>query len=205
MTKELCTILKNDIAGLPFIFDLAGLVQTLSVDSIDNEGVKSTARFPVSHDTNITDNCAYGPERRLDPDSSRKSITYFEDFGTLPGERRGGFYTYRSTVRLVSWLNRSLLVGNDYAQISGLCISKLIATLCPSANPRNVGMFTGLKVTPGRVLPQDASIFSRYTYEETQRQYLRPPFEFFAIDLVADYSIHDKCLPEIQFSQKNCY
>jgi hypothetical protein len=209
MNKELCTVLKNDIAGLPFIHDLAGLVQTLTVENMADDfnngtSLKTISRFPVAHDTNITDVCSTGPERRLDPDSSKKSITYFEDFGTTAGERELGVFSYRSSVRLVCWLNRALLVGDSYAEISGYCIAKIIAAICPNGNPRNVGIFSRLKVQPGRIHPQDAAIFARYTYDEVQRQYLRPPFEFFAIDLVADYLVAPDCLPDLIYNSIPC-
>lgn len=204
MNKELATVLRNRIASLPFIDVLAGLVQTVETESfVDGTGAKKVSRYPVSYDIAGTEICL-GKEKDLQPDSSRRSIIYFEDFGSVPSLSRGGFTSYVSQVRLVAWLNRDRLVGDKYAEITGTCINLIIGKLSPT-NPINVGMFTRLTIKPVKIPEQSAALFSRYTYDEKVRQYLRPPFDVFGIDLVCSYQVNSSCMDLIDFSiNKDC-
>lgn len=203
MNKELCSILKDRLSTLPFIGVLAGMVQTQTVEVIPESGPKQIKRFPVSYDVLGAINCE-SKERDLQPDSSKRSIIYFEDFGTIPGDIRKDFGEYTSNIRLVAWLNRKKLTGDTYSEITAVCVQSIIKKLRP-INPLNVGFFTALTVNPVKVPAQDANIFSRYTYEEKDKQYLRPPFEFFAIDLVCKYKISNACLDRIDFNTPdNC-
>lgn len=203
MNKEVATVLKNRISDLPFIDVLAGLVQTVeSEDFIDGTGSqKKLKRFPVSYDTQGADNCI-GREKDLQPNSSRKSIIYFEDYGSQVTGTKMGSSSFNSTLRLVAWMNRKRLVNDSYAEISGSCIAMIIAKLVP-INPINVGIFSRLTVKVNSVPAQDAGLFSRYTYDEKVRQYLRPPFEVFGINIMCSYTVNKGCIPNIDFTNEN--
>lgn len=200
MNKDLAFILKNRIASLPFIDVLAGLVQTLETNLV-GDSLNKVIKFPMSTDTQGADNCI-GREKDLQPDSKKKSITYFEDFGTDIVSSRGGVTQFSSKLRLVCWLNKNLLTGDKYAEISGICIASTIAKLTPP-NPLNMGIFTGLILKPTRVPQQGIDLFSRYTYYQKDRQFLLPPFEAFAIDLTCTYRVSSSCLSEINFTNEN--
>jgi hypothetical protein len=204
MQKELANILKGKLLTLPFIDLVAGLAQTLT--TTDQDETNSTTiqkRRPVAVDAwNGKADC-FGREVSLIPDSSRKSIIYFEDFGIVPGPFLHGQQGYLSSLRLVCWLNRAKLVGDMYAEISGRVEAAIIATLCHK-NPENIGIFQRLAVNFQRIPQQDAGIFGRYTYKEEDRQYLRPPFEFFAIDLSSVFYVSAKCLDQIPWNVEAC-
>jgi hypothetical protein len=205
MNKELATVLRNKLAGLPFVDLLAGMAQTLTVadpNQDDQAPAVITKRYPVSYDTTGADACA-GVEIPLMPDGSRKSIIYFEDYGIAVTGRLHGLVSYSSNVRLICWLNRANLVGDHYTEISGRCMAAIVDTLL-TKNPENIGMFTRLAVNVARIPPQDAALFGKYTYDETTRQYLRPPFEFFGIDLTATYQAPAQCLNGINWNQQLC-
>lgn len=206
MNKELATLLKSKLSALPFIDMLAGLVQTVTTEERDANGVaKIQKRFPVAYDTNDTRNCTVGPERMLIPDSSRRSIIYFEDFGSsATNESRGQLRGMSSSIRLICWLNRAKLVGDNYTEISGRMMSMILDKLI-TRNPENNGMFTKLIVKVARIPPQDPALFGRYTYSEVDRQYLRPPFEFFGIDLACTYFVNSNCINEIEWKDPVCY
>lgn len=202
MQKELCHYLKNRLEVLPFIDVLAGVAQTVSITDTTGDGTPesvtttTTKRVPVSDDTN-QDPAIFGFETILIPNEGRRSIIYFEDYGIseIDYNGRAGF---ESSVRVVVWLNRDLLTGNRYSVISGRVMAAVIKAL-KTNNPVNVDIFTRLSVSIANIPPQDPALFGRYTYDETQRQYLRPPFEFFAIDLTAKYLINSNCLSSINF------
>jgi hypothetical protein len=205
MNKELATVLRNKLAGLPFVDLLAGMAQTLTVsdpNQDDQAPAVITKRFPVSYDTIGAGTCA-GKEIALIPDGSRKSIIYFEDYGIAVTGRLHGQVAYSSSLRLICWINRANLVGDHYTEISGRCMASIVDMLL-TKNPENVGMFTRLAVNVARIPPQDAALFGKYTYDEPTRQYLRPPFEFFGIDLTATYQAPATCLSGINWNQQLC-
>jgi hypothetical protein len=202
MNKELATVLKNKLVNLPYMDLVAGMVQTVEEIKYNGEDkitVVSRNRFPVSVDV-VRGPQFTGREIDLIPNSSRKSITYFEDYGSTINSTRDGLTEFTSTLRLVCWLNKKLLVGDDYAEITGYCIASIIPRLV-TANPENIGVFTGLKTKALRIPIQSAELFSRYTYDENIRQYLRPPFEAFAIDLSCNYKVSSNCITQIPFKQ----
>jgi len=205
MNKELATVLRTKLAGLPFVDLLAGMAQTVTVadpNADETAPAVITKRFPVSYDATGADACV-GTEVALIPDSSRKSIIYFEDYGIAVTGRLHGLVAYNSSLRLICWLNRANLVGNDYMEISGRCMATIVDRLL-TQNPENVGMFTRLAVNVARIPPQDPALFGKYTYDETTRQYLRPPFEFFGIDFTATYQAPAQCLNGINWNLQKC-
>lgn len=204
MNKEIAHILKGKIKDLPFIDVIAGMAQTVTRDQPQDEGAAMIQqRFPVSSDTSLPNGCEGGPEFLLIPDSSRKSIIYFEDFGIQSTGREHGLPTFNSSIRLIAWLNRAKLTGDHYAEISGRAMAMII-NLLAGRNPENVDMFTRLSVSVARIPPQEPALFGRYTYDETLRQYLRPPFEFFGIDFTCRYAANISCLNQIQWNNESC-
>lgn len=201
MNKELAHELKALVSSLPFIDVFAGMVQTVEyADPIDGqkEGARvGRKRMPVAYDTNI-ENCTTSiKENPLVPNSDKKGILYFEDGGVSNIKKTGKGYEMRSTLVLVCWMNRQKIVGNSYAEISGKCMVEIFDKLVQE-NPFNAGIFTRLKVRPNRILQQNKNVFALYTYDETVNQYLRPPFEFFGIELVCTYTVPTACFNAIQ-------
>jgi hypothetical protein len=205
MNKELANAIKGKLLTLPFADMVAGLVQTLTTEemSADNS-VNVVKRRPVSYDVTIVggDNCA-GKEVAVMPDSNRKSIIYFEDFGIATTGTLRRHVGYSSSLRLMCWLDRSKLVGDNYTEIAGRAMSAIVGRLAHK-NPENIGIFTRLTIDVARIPPQDPALFGRYTYDETDRQYLRPPFEFFGIDLSCKFYVPEKCLENIPWNISAC-
>lgn len=202
MNKELASHLKNKLKVLPFVDLLGGIAQTVSDDKFDEDNVKTTHRFPVSYDVDGEE--CQGREISMVPDSGRKSIIYFEDFGIAQNGSAHGLPAYNSSLRLICWMNRANLVGDNYTEISGRAMAEIIRIITSKKN-ENTGFFTRLNVSMVRVHPQDAALFGRYTYNETYRQYLRPPFEFFGIDFSCTYQVPPGCLSGIAWNNQVCY
>jgi hypothetical protein len=202
MNKGLSIILRNKLAELPFVEVLAGMAQTVTTEDSNQETlVKITKRFPVCD--NVLGVDCEGREISLTPNSARKSIIYFEDFGITVNGREHGNTNYISSLRLVCWMNRKNLVGNAYTDVAGHAMAMIVQKLT-GGNPENIDIFTRLTVEIVRIPPQDAGLFGRYTYNEADRQYLRPPFEFFALDLSCKYNVPTKCLAAINWDLKTC-
>lgn len=202
MNHALSTILKTNLYGLPFIDLLCGMVQTLTIDEPVDEGFAVVQKkMPVTFDHNDTA-CA-GKEILPVPDSSRKSIIYFEDFGVRVIGKEQGLSKFQSSLRLICWMNRAKLVGDHYKEISSRVMASVVQQIA-NKNPFSSGIFIKTSVRVANIPPQDAALFGRYTYKEQDRQYLRPPFEFFGIDFQIDYLANAKCLEGIAWNTQVC-
>lgn len=204
MIREICNLLKSRLefqGGLPFVDVYAGLAQTVTYNEVDENGNPLVKKMPVSYDTNIED-CTVSPEKAVVPDSGKMGIIYFEDNGGAAKYRRlaGGWNIWRANVILVCWLNRRKITGDDYSQITLKAFTDIIAKLKENDL---VDPFRSVTVYGAR-FRQDATLFTKYSYKEEELQYLRPPFEHFAIDLQVSFMIKGDCLPQIVLNPNNC-
>ena len=205
MIKELCKTLRDRLqfkADLPFIDVYAGLVQTATYKIEDENGNPVTKRLPVSYDTNLAAGCGSSPEKALTPDSTKRGIIYFEENGGVQVVKNlsGGRVQYKASLIAVLWLNRQKITGDAYSEISAKAYHDVIGKL----KNRSISMpFVNLNVQDTR-FRQEPSIFAKYSYDETVLQFLRPPFEYFAIDLTVSFILKGGCLPAIEINQNNC-
>ncbi|HYH14954.1 MAG TPA: hypothetical protein VD794_07035 [Flavisolibacter sp.] len=199
MQKDLATILSENLEGLPFIDLLAGLAQTLTTVEPLESGATITHKRPVTYDHNRAEPYS-GTELELIPNNTLyKSMIYFEDFGVTPLAPIQRMQGFSSRLRLICWMDRAQIVGDNYAPVASAAITAILDRLA-GKNFENKGIFTRLKTEVGGMPISDAGLFNRYTYNENDRQYLRPPFEFFGIDLVSTFYISPKCLSQINWN-----
>lgn len=205
MIKELCKTLKERLEfqnGIPFLDVYAGLVQTVTYQDQDENNNNLTKRMPVSYHTNIEDCVNKSPEKALIPDSSKKGIIYFEENGGAYQSKRmaGGLTMWKAQLICVAWLNRRLITGDDYDEI----VSRARSTIMAKLKSQDItSPFVKIFVNNTRIR-QTPDIFAKYTYDETILQYLRPPFEYFALDLDVTFIIKGECLPTIEINPNNC-
>lgn len=209
MNKEISKVLKDRLlakGGLPFADLISGMAQTVEYKEANEDGNTIIKRMPVSYDTNSAEGCRTTPETALVPDSGRRGIVYFEDQGVrYKGRASGGAVLYQSTLTLVCWMNKARFMGKDfYTDINPYCITQITSKL-KAGRLINSGIFAKMNVTPTQILPQDARVFAKYTYNETVTQYLRPPFEFFGIVLNIDYQVHPECIESLIIKDPACY
>lgn len=202
MIKEICTELRDRLqfnGNLPFIDVYAGLVQTVQYKQTDANDNPITKRMPVSYDTNLAADCG-SPEKALTPDSKKKGIVYFEDNGGVSTVRElsKGRKMYKANLLLVCWLNRKRISDDSYAVIGKNAYDAIVAKLQSNLAPSELA---NLKVSINR-FRQDPNIFAKYSYDETILQYLRPPFEYFAIEISASFV--STCINEININPNNC-
>lgn len=203
MIKEVAKVLRNRLqfrGDIPFLDVYAGLVQTVSYKSETAGGGTMVKRMPVSYDTNLSAGCDTSPEKAIIPDSSKKGIIYFEENGGAQPFRTiaGGATFYRLGLTAVVWLNRAKITGDDYSEISGNAFAEIKKKLFSNdiSDP-----FHRLTVTDARFRQND-SVFSKYSYDETVMQHLRPPYEYFAVDLTVTFLV--PCSGVIELNPKNC-
>jgi len=202
MVKEVSSIMKDRLSTLPFLDVIAGVAQpVIDVKFRNDDNVKISKKMPVSYDLVGGKSAVLGMERQLVPDQSKKSILYFEDFGTTQdtGARAQALSnSYVSNIRLVCWINKTKMVQYKYREITAQCIAAINRKLITGTSINSDGI-TRLMISLSRIPIQNADIFSRYNYDEAELQYLRPPFEYFAIDYTCKYRVKESCLPYINF------
>lgn len=201
MNKEISHVLKERIkrnGGLKFVNVMAGMVQTVTKQDTNPDGNTVTNKFPVSYDVEMED-CTKSQEKAIIPNGLEKGILYFEDGGSVfDGYESNGALKYKSTLVLVCWINKNKSVGNSYTEITAFCITDIINKL-EADKIKNEGDYQRVKVSAKKILVQDINVFSRYTYKEEVTQFLRPPYEFFGIQLEVSFAVHPNCINSINF------
>ena len=126
----------------------------------------------------------------LVPSSDRSGISYFEvrDNRKLYDLSGGRAFMMSATVRVVVWLNTQRIApaaGANEAFAS--VVSKL------SGSYSDVSPISNISVTPMQEVPRGPEIFSRWTYDEAETQFLMLPFEYFAFDFEMNYVLSAGC------------
>jgi len=191
MNKEVAAFLKNKIVGISFFDVVAGIAQPVTVVTYDSEtSLRIAKKQPVSYDMASGKNPFLGMEQQLVPSESKRSIVYFEDFGTTSDPNGpAGTHNFISQIRLVAWMNKNKMNNvSKYTNVTSKCINEILHRLI-QGKAFNGGGLTRLFVSNPRIPIQDANIFSRYNYDEVESQFLRPPFEYFAIDFTCKYQM----------------
>ena len=204
MNKELAHELRLMLNDIKIFSKIAGIAQPVIVTQPSATDKTIDKVIPVTYDHNVRD--CESQEIDLVPNSTERGILYFEDLGTKnTSQMQGGYIDFQSRLNLVGWLNKSLITGNQYDEITGKVIVLILSKL-KVANPINVGIFKKLSVKIDQIAEQSANIFKRYTYDEKATQFLRPPYEYFAITLICNFSILPSCIEqEFEFSDWACY
>ena len=190
MNVEIADIIKGKIDTLPFVDRITGLVKAISYK--ENKGEKGiiTKTFPVGCGVTHAD-CLKGKFTDLIPNSAYKSIIYFEDGGVIPASNNQQTFAFESRLKLVCWLNMQKL-GKTSCGISGLALGAILKQL--PTNYFNEGSFDRIQIQMTGEDIKAASIFSKYTYDETETQYLMYPYDYFAMNFVTKFTLNKSCI-----------
>ena len=172
--------LQSRLSELAWLDLVAGVVreQKLNVDG----KVKTLPAMPDP------DNA--GEYILLVPADEHSGIAYFD---VLSNQKRGDVsggraYLMESVVRLVVWLNtKRLSPSSVIPQAMAAIVSKL------SGNYSDVSPVGSLAVTPLQEVPKTPAIFSKWTYDEAESQYLMLPYEYFAFDFQMMFTLSASC------------
>jgi hypothetical protein len=192
---KLAQLLSADLSG--FIDRFGGLVHVAEKEVVSD--TKTTIdKFPICDQHIIYgDECSVnGANITFMPDSSLRGISYFEDGGITPVAFRGGMQQFTSRLRLVIWLNPQKFQAEIAEQLSMQVQSTVIAKLL-DVRSKTYGGLLAVTVSLSKILPQDKSIFSNYTYNAAQSQYLLLPYQYMAFDLDINFRIKPGCSPVV--------
>jgi hypothetical protein len=184
MNNKVAKILKVYLQNLAWSDKIAGLVQTANIRIQGPNDTIINKSYPISCDI-TADQCKKGAYQDLAPDSKKMSVMYFEDRGVSFIERIGNRLKFQSSLRLIGWLNLCLI--SDSCGVSGDYVIDVIKAL-PSI-PFTVPGFVSIFIDGISQVQRDVSIFGKYTYNEHATQYLMYPFDYFALDLLIEFTV----------------
>jgi hypothetical protein len=187
MNNKIANIIVDYIKDLTWIDKLAGLTQ---VAKINQNGVEK--RYPISCSMAFDDTCVEGCYDELAPNSAYQSVVYFEDDGFTFDHQAGNKLYYNSSLRLIAWLNYNKLGGGCGS--TGNYIIDIIRAL-PSY-PVNVSDLLGVNIRVMSQAIRSDDIFSKYTFNEKQTQYLMLPFDFFSLEIKTSFYIIPECVED---------
>lgn len=191
MNQAIANIIKGYIDDLSFVDKIAGLVSTQYMTITDENGAKVTKSYPVACCV-TADDCKAGAYNDLTPNSQYKTVIYFEDGGVSLLESTGRFQKLRSRLRLVCWINVAKL-NSDTCYTDSPCTASTNIIIEILRNipefPVNHTPFMQVKFDVINQVIRSNSIFSQYTYNEKQTQYLMSPYDYFALDIETTFAI----------------
>jgi hypothetical protein len=185
---DIAELVKDYLTGASFADKMAGLVQAMRITMTDSDNNRIEKTYPVSC-LYTYDECKNGKYAELIPNSKYNSILYFEDNGVSFGDREGRYINVESRLKLVCWANLKKLNKGDYN--SANMIAEILYLL--PAHPVQSTIYRNLSIEITGQDIRNAGIFSKYTYNELQTQFLMYPFDYFSLNLTVNYKIIPQC------------
>ena len=183
-----------------YIKNLAWADKTAALIRVATRSTESGVRqyFPVACQLTEAE-CNSGRYQDLMPDDRKKSVMYFEDNGGVQYKRSAGSVDYyEAKLRLVGWLNIKQLGQTDCSITSG-AIGDILRAMPGKVAPHIASTYglTNVLINFDSEVKKDVNIFSKYSYNEAQSQYLLYPFDYFALDFSVDFAMNTDCLPTL--------
>jgi hypothetical protein len=128
----------------------------------------------------------------LCPDDSRSGIAYFEVLsnGKKSDVSGGRAFMMEANVRLIVWLNTKRLTPSDAIPQA---MATIVGKLCGGYEGQPP--VSNIIVTPLSEAPPSPALFSRWTYNEAESQFLMLPYQYFGFDFNIVYALSMFCPP----------
>lgn len=198
MLKAIIDILNAEIIGVSWVDKLGGITQPLKLKKMDGENLIEKV-IPVAYNYSKT-TCDVSDYVDYTPDTRYKSVCYWE-IETQPREvnTTARYAQYEAVIRFVGWLNLGKI--NKSLTPPTELINDVLAIL-----PQQISNSTPFVFCQGRVtqIGRDSSIFDKYTYEESESQYLIYPFDYFAIDYTVSFRVPFACITPVSLDPSPC-
>ena len=204
MIYKIANMLRDEIQALNFVEIAAGLatphtVRVNATPSDSSEGVMEGRVIPMAYnDLGIA--CEEGDLYKLVPDTSKKSIVWWESNGIEP-VREDTYYIYsRANLVCMCWWNLPLI--DEYMSDPGLLVARLIATI-PGRLP-NVEYMSQIQVMFAGEEPPGSEILSRYGFDEPESQFATFPYFVTALNFTVEFAFGKNCTEAITLSPSEC-
>jgi hypothetical protein len=196
MNQAIADIIKDHIEGLDFVDKIAGVTMPLTFDIVtrdkDNNPTSVQKTVPVACCVSASD-CKEGAYNELMPDSAYKTVIYFEDGGVSFDKYESNWKYYKSTLRLICWINIEKITnsGSCKSEVPCTYAAHIIAEIVRAlpAFPENHSPFDHVYSEITSQLVRSPSIFSAYTYDEKHSQYLMAPYDYFALQIETSFAV----------------
>ena len=182
------TIVKQIV---PYIdaLNFADLTAGVVTVATKNENGTVNKIFPIYEQDHTT--CNQSDYIVLIPDEKYQSIIYFEELSNTITTQTNHEIKISSDIRLVGWFNLKK-IG---ASVTSDVLLRLIAQAIPDALA-DFSDIKNIRVTLTGIPNKAPALFSQYSYNESERQYLLFPFDYGALNYTITYSIN-KCVDDI--------
>ncbi len=196
------TIVKNIIPyleALNFSEVVGGIATTISQNKPIKDNKIIVKKFPAYYNENKT-TCNASDYIDLVPNSNKRSIIYFENNGIKISPINGNIIECVADVRLVCWANLKKI--ND--TFINADILKLLVIQAMPSSLSNVLPYSFIRIQLTGEETKNVSIFSKYTYNEEEKQYLIYPFDYFALNYEISFYVGINCIDPILISPAVC-
>ncbi|MCX6328202.1 MAG: hypothetical protein NTZ85_01625 [Bacteroidia bacterium] len=155
--------------------------------------------YPVVYNQ-VRDVCDTSDYLDAVPNSSKKSIVYFEDWGTVLKDESPDWKEFITQVRLICWFNYQ---KTNHAEIFDTLFMAHVMHEIPFQIP-SLTYIHNIRFNLFRIPEKSPNLFSRYTYKEEESQYLMYPYDYFGLDYHVIYRVNLDCLPAWQDDIYQC-
>ena len=199
MIRKIVSEILPYLEALNFSETVAGCVTTLSVNRPTKDNKVIVKKYPVyiNENKDVCDNSDY---IALVPNSDKKSIIYFEENGIRAETINNNMIEVTASVKLIFWCNLPRINSTlKFAELLKLNIIKVIPDSIPNLFPYS---FIRIAYTGEDV--KSVSVFSKYTYNEEEKQYLIYPFDYFALNYDIKFYMGKNCVEDIVINPGTC-
>ena len=189
MLHSVVSSLLASIQDLSFADKVGGIVYPLQKQIKNAEGNFVTKTFPVyGNDPSV---CESGDYIDMVPDDSLKSVIYFESSAENMSSC-SDVVTSNATLTLIAWFNLSKI--NQALRSGEGMLRVLAATLNGTYNMTISGVDVHVVLSLTNINFRDPAIFSKWSYQEPNKQYLIYPRDFGALtfDVQLNYGLCDE-------------
>jgi len=198
MNQKIAELLRLQIVGLNFVERTAGLVRSLPIKILVADGGTIIKNIPIALNTEVP--CEGNePQFALVPDSSKKSIIFFEDGGVQILSTDTRYIHCQSSITMVAWFNLPMIdpAYNDATLLMATLISTIPKYIA------NTDFITRIMVMPAGFLQKD-TVYSQYDLDLAENMYFSHPYDYGAYQFDVMFSIPKACLDDVEINPQSC-
>jgi hypothetical protein len=202
MIYKIAKLLRDEISDLNFVDVAAGLAKSVTVrvpeGEIDEASVIDKQVPMAYNDLGLV--CEDGELYPLTPDTTKKSIHWWEDNGTNLVSEDTYYYHSQAALVLVSWWNLPL-INVDLTDPSDL-VALLIAEI--PVKLTNVDYLSQIRVAFNGEVPAGTDVLSKYDFNEPENQFGTHPYYVTGLNFLVDFAFGKNCVDAITINPSSC-
>jgi hypothetical protein len=161
-----------------------------------NDTVEKTE--PGYLDITAKTNCNVSDYISCVPNSAKRSILYYELESNNIEQLNSHTFRVTSQVKLIFWFNYKK-INTDIQTIDSIQLA-LIKAIPDRLTINNI-QHISIQLTGSEKAER---LFSDYDYDETEKQFLMYPYDYFALNYTIEYSINKACIEDITKKEAQC-